>query len=76
MGREREKNLLVQNSVCTRPGEENSEKNSKNIQKIKNLFLALFLVKTGDEIGRKREKKLLVPNSVRTRPELENSKKK
>ena len=34
-GREREKKILVPNSVHTRPGQENSEKNGKKIQKIK-----------------------------------------
>ena len=32
--REREKKNLVPNSVHSRPGQENSEKNSKKIQKI------------------------------------------
>ena len=32
--RESEKKFLLQNSVHTRPGQENSEKNSKKIQKI------------------------------------------
>ena len=45
--KEREKKNLVPNSVHTRPGQENSEKNSKKNQKIKNLFLVLFLAKTG-----------------------------
>ena len=35
IGREREKKVLVPNSVHTRPRKENSEKNSKKIQKIK-----------------------------------------
>jgi len=33
IGRESEKKILVPNSVHTRPGQENSEKNSKKIQK-------------------------------------------
>ena len=41
------KKKLVPNSVHTRPGQENSEKNRKKIQKVKNLFPALFLAKTG-----------------------------
>ena len=45
--REKEKKSLVPNFVYTRPGEENSEKNSKKIQKSKNLFLALFIARTG-----------------------------
>jgi len=44
-------------------------------KKFKNLFPALFLAKTGDEIGRESEKKILVPNSVHTRPGQENSEK-
>ena len=39
---EKNKNL-VPNFVHTRPGEENSEKNMKKIQKIKNPFRALFI---------------------------------
>ena len=35
MGQERVKKILVPNSVHTRPGEENPEKNSKIIQKMK-----------------------------------------
>ena len=33
------------------------EKKAKKFKKLKNLFPALFLAKTGDEIGREREKK-------------------
>ena len=44
---EREKKILDPNSVYTRPEQENSEKNRKKIKKIKNLFMALFLAKTG-----------------------------
>ena len=51
------------------------KKNRKKIQKVKNLFPALFLAKTGWGGQRKREKNL-IPNSVPTQPELENSKKK
>jgi len=47
------KKILVPISVHTRPRIENSE---KNIKKIKNLFLALFLAKTGRDRLRKREK--------------------
>ena len=47
IGRERKKKILVPNSVHTRPGQENSEKNRKKIKKLKNLFPALFLAKTG-----------------------------
>ena len=51
------------------------KKKKKKIKKLKNLFPALFLAKTGDEIGREIEKKILVPNSVHTRHRQENSKK-
>ena len=67
------KKILVPNSIHTRPGQENFEKNKKKIKKIKNLFLALFLGKMGDEKGREKEKKILVPNSIHTRPGQENS---
>ena len=72
--RKREKKILAPNSIHTRPWQENSEKNSKKIWKIKNLFPAIFQVKQ-DGIGRERENKNLDPNSVPTQPELENSKK-
>ena len=54
----RKKNL-VPNSVHTRPGQQNFEKNSKKILKIKKkkLFLVLFLAKTERDRPRKREKK-------------------
>ena len=48
---------------------------AKKIQKLKNLFPALFLGKMGDEIDREREKKILVPNFVHTRPRQENFEK-
>ena len=61
MIREREKKILVPTSVYTRPGQENSEKNTKNIKKPHSI--------------REREKKILVPTSVYTRPGQENSEK-
>ena len=73
MIREREKEILVPTTVYTRPGKENSEKNTK---KLINHFPALFLAKTGSDRPRKIEKKILVPNSVHTRPGQENSEKK
>ena len=36
IGREREKKFLLQKAVHTRPWQENSEKNSKKTEKIKN----------------------------------------
>ena len=56
IGREKEKNILVPNSVHTRPEQENSEKLDKKIKILKKPFPALFLAKL-DEKGRKREKK-------------------
>ena len=57
IGGEREKKIVDPNSVHTRPGQENSEKKEKKIKKLKNLFLALFLAKTGWDRLRKRKKK-------------------
>ena len=54
---EREKKILGSNPVHTRPGQKNSEKNRKKIKKLKNLFAALFLAKTGLDRPRKRKKK-------------------
>ena len=48
IGREREKKILVPNSVHTRPSKENSKKKlAKKFKKLKNFFLALFLARTG-----------------------------
>ena len=71
------KKILVPNSVHTRPGQENFEKNrKKKTKKLKNLFPELFLAKTGVDRPRKREKKKFAPISVHTRPGKENSEKK
>ena len=43
----REKKILVPNSVQTRPGKENYEKNSKKIQKIKKHLSGFFYNKNG-----------------------------
>ena len=53
---QKERKNLDPNSVHTRPGQENYEKNRKKIKKLKNLFPALFLAKTGLHWWRKREK--------------------
>ena len=50
------KKILHPNSIHTRPGQENSKKIEKKIRKLKNLFPALFLAKTGLDWRRKREK--------------------
>ena len=47
IGREREKKILVTNSVHTLPGQENSKKIAKKFKKLKNPFLTLFLAKMG-----------------------------
>ena len=52
------------------------KKIEKEIKKLKKLFPALFLAKTGLDRQRKRKKKILVPNSVRTRAGLLFPKKK
>ena len=47
MGQEREKKILVPNSVHTRPVKENSEKNRKKIQKIKKTLSGIFFNQYG-----------------------------
>ena len=47
IGWEREKKILVPNSVHTRFEQENSEKNSKNIQKIKKLNSDIISIQNG-----------------------------
>ena len=69
------KKNFVPNSVHTRPGQENSEINSKKIQKIKKPLSGIIFSETGRDRLRKREKKILVPNSVHTQPGQENSEK-
>ena len=56
------------------PGKKIPKNIAKKFEKLKNLFLALFLAKR-HEIGRETEKKNLVPNFVHTRPGQENSEK-
>ena len=69
------KKILVPNSVQTRPGQENSEKNTKKIQKMKKLLSSNIFKPKQDEVGQESEKKILVPNSVHSRPGKENSEK-
>jgi len=73
---EREKKNLVPNSVRTRPGQENSEKNSKKILKTKNVNSRIISIRKGLREVEKEKEKNLVPNSVRTRAVQENSEKK
>ena len=69
------KKILSPNSIHTQPGQENSEKDSKKIQKIKKPHSGIIFRQNGTrQAGKKR--KLLVPNLVHTRPGLENSEKK
>ena len=69
------KKILDPNSIHTRPGLENSEKNRKRNQKIKKTpFWHQFQPKW-DEVGREREKKILNLNSVHTRIVEGNSEK-
>ena len=54
---EKEKKILVPNSVHTRPGQENSEKNSKKIQKIKKLNSGIISMQKGLREAEKEKKK-------------------
>ena len=56
------------------PSKKIKKKIAKNFKKLKNLFLVIFLAKTGLDQPRKREKKFS-PNSVHTRHGQENSEK-
>ena len=74
-----EKKNLVPNSAHTRPGQENSEKNSKQFKKIKIPLPGIIFRHNGDEIGREIGEKILVPYTVHTRPgkeKYENNSKK
>ena len=54
--REREKKILVPNSVHTRPGQENSKKNSKKIQKIKKPLSGNIFRQNGIRQAKKKKK--------------------
>ena len=74
---EKEKNqILVPHSVHTRPGQENSKKNSKKIQKIKKPLPGIIFSQNRMRQAKKQKKKILDPNSVHTRPGQENIEKK
>ena len=47
IGREREEKIFVSNSVHTQPGQENSEKNSKKIPKIKKPLSGIIFSQNG-----------------------------
>ena len=55
---EKEKKNFVPNSVHTRPGQENSEKNSKKIQKIKKLNSGFISIQKGLSEAEKEKKKI------------------
>ena len=65
------KKILLPNSVHTRPRQENSEKNSKKIEKIKKTCFRFYFLPKQDEIGRERGKKYFTSefrsNSTRAR---------
>ena len=69
MGQEREKKILVPNSVLTQSEQENSK---KNCNKIKKVYSGIISIQNGLREAEK-EKKILVPNSVHIRPGQENS---
>ena len=73
--KKREKKISSRFSLILGLGKKIPKKIAKKFKKLKNLFPALYLAKTGDEIGREREKKIIVPNSVYTRSGQENSEK-
>ena len=75
MGRKSEKKILLQNSIHTRPGEENSEKTSKKIQKIIKPLPGIICSQYGMGQAEKVKKKNLLQNSVRKRHGQENSEK-
>ena len=58
MGRESEKKILAPNFVHTQPGQENSEKNSKKIEKIKEPLFAIISSQYGMRLAEKEKKKI------------------
>ena len=76
IGREREKKILVTNSVRTQPGQENFKNNSKKIQKIKKVNSDIISIQNELGEGKKKGKKNLFLNSVHTGPVQGNSEKK
>ena len=53
IGRKSENKISLQNSVHTRPGKENSEKNSKKIQKIIKPLPGIILSQNGMRLAKK-----------------------
>ena len=58
MGQEREKKILVPNSVPTQPGLENSNKKSKKIQKIKKVNSGITSIQNGLREAEKERKEI------------------
>ena len=58
MGQEREKQILVPNSVSTQPERENSKKKSKKIQKIKKVNSGIISIQTGLREAEKERKEI------------------
>ena len=54
---EKEKKILVPNSVHTRPELENSKKNCKKIQKIKKVYSSIISIENGLKEAEKERKK-------------------
>ena len=61
MGREIEKKILASTSVHTRPGQENSEENSKKKQKIKKPLSGIIFSQNGIRLAEKEKKKNFSP---------------
>ena len=81
--KKREKKNFVPIFVLTRPGEENYEKNSKNIQKIKKPLSDIIFSQNGIRLAEKERKKILsrvlfVPNpskKIKKKNSIKNQKK-
>ena len=58
MGQEREKKILVPNSVPTQPEPEISKKKSKKIQKIKKVNSGIISIQNGLREGEKERKEI------------------
>ena len=57
IGQEREKKILLPNSVHTRLGQENSEKNSKKLEKIKKPLSNIISSQNEMRLAEKEKKK-------------------
>ena len=58
MGQEREKKILVQNSVPTQPERENSKKKSKKFQKIKKVNSGIISIQNGLREAKEERKEI------------------